>query len=335
MGAVSTLPVAWRLVFSLLHGVAIASFFIIGHDCVHNAFFEGRRKNRFWGRIAYGFCWHSISLWKVVHNINHHGRTNLKGVDDVWAPFSLKEFREAPAWRRLLERVYRGPFGHLIYYQTQYLYPKLVLPIHPMARGRWRTHMSESVFVLMFGAVLILSWLGASIAMGGVANLGSAFLFGALIPFVFWNALTSFTIYIQHTNPQVHWFENEEDWSHLNGQIRGTVDTVMPFPIAPLYSEVLRHTAHHDNPTIPVYRLPQSQDRLNRKFSTDITTASFGFAWYWRTLKACKLYDFERRCWTDFSGQQTSPTYFDRFEPRPNPFAEKLDQDRKPSKDVA
>jgi hypothetical protein len=28
---------------------------------------------------------------------------------------------------------------------------------------------------------------------------------------------------------------------------------------------------------------------------------------YWRTCKACKLYDYRRHCWTDFAGTPTSP----------------------------
>ena len=322
--AVSDLPAAWRLIGALFHGVALASFFIIGHDCVHNAFFETRRQNQFLGRFAYGFCWHSISLWKLVHNINHHGRTNLKGTDDVWAPFSPAEFKALPFWRRLTERAYRGPLGHLIYYQTQYLLPKLILPVHRLSRPHWRQHIRESLFVIGFGLFLTVATVSLALAFHGTEGLVMSLVYGALIPFIFWNTLTSFTIYVQHTNQKVHWFASEEQWSHHNGQIRGTVDTIMPVRLAPLYSEVMRHTAHHDNPTIPVYRLPKIQDRLNRTHRSDITSDRFNWRTYFDNMRRCKLYDFEKRCWTDFDGVPTSLTYEERFAAPENPFTPEI-----------
>jgi omega-6 fatty acid desaturase (delta-12 desaturase) len=32
----------------------------------------------------------------------------------------------------------------------------------------------------------------------------------------------------------------------------------------------------------------------------------FSWRWYFDTARRCKLYDFQRRCWTDFSGLPTS-----------------------------
>ena len=32
----------------------------------------------------------------------------------------------------------------------------------------------------------------------------------------------------------------------------------------------------------------------------------FSWRWYFDTARKCKLYDFTRRCWTDFQGQATS-----------------------------
>ena len=32
----------------------------------------------------------------------------------------------------------------------------------------------------------------------------------------------------------------------------------------------------------------------------------FSWRWYFETARKCKLYDFTRRCWTDFQGRPTS-----------------------------
>jgi omega-6 fatty acid desaturase (delta-12 desaturase) len=38
-----------------------------------------------------------------------------------------------------------------------------------------------------------------------------------------------------------------------------------------------------------------------------IIVQPFSWGWYFKTAKACKLYDFSRECWTDFQGRMTSP----------------------------
>ncbi|WP_306252724.1 fatty acid desaturase [Parvularcula sp. IMCC14364] len=309
----SDAPIWVRVLACMVHTITLSVLFTIGHDCVHNAFFRTRFWNRWGGRFAFGFLLHSTSLWKQVHNINHHGRTNLKGVDDVWAPFSPEEFRTLPGWRQWLERVYRGPFGHLIYYQSQYLLPKVILPIWGETRIHWRKHVFDSGFVVFFCAGLILLTLGLKALVNPQGSLWVALLLASVIPFIIWNALLSFTIYVQHTNPGVHWFDRLDDWSHHNAHIRGTVDTILPTGVIPLYAEVMRHTAHHDNPTTPIYALPVAQERLNALHTDDITRFRVNWPEYWQIVRACKLYDYRKRCWTDFDGQPTSPTYFERF----------------------
>lgn len=311
---------ALKFVGALLNGVAVAVFFIIGHDCVHNAFFEKRVANEIFGRVAYGLCWHSVSLWRIVHNVNHHTRTNLKSVDDVWRPFSPAEFARLPRWRRLLERAFRHPLGHLIYYQLAFLFPKLILPLNEQTRPHWRRHLPDSLFVLAFG----FSVLAGIVAIGGWLNpqssLVSRLAFGAFAPFVFWNALTSLTIYIQHTHPDVHWFADEERWSFYRGQIEGTTDVLFDVKAIPLYSEVLRHNAHHSFPKIPVYKLPEAQEKLLDCYGDAVTQWRLGLKALLDIHRRCKLYDYDAQRWTDFEGRPTSATWFDRDKAEANPF---------------
>jgi omega-6 fatty acid desaturase (delta-12 desaturase) len=58
----------------------------------------------------------SYSAWAIGHNGRHHPFTNLVTHDHVWAPFSKADFDRLPWWRRSLERVYRTPLGHGLYY---------------------------------------------------------------------------------------------------------------------------------------------------------------------------------------------------------------------------
>jgi len=64
--------------------------------------------------------------------------------------------------------------------------------------------------------------------------------------------------------------------------------------------------------SIPLYKLKAAQARIEEMLPTRIVVQRFSWRWYFGTARRCKLYDFTRRCWTDFKGQQTS-------EPRPLP----------------
>jgi acyl-lipid omega-6 desaturase (Delta-12 desaturase) len=109
-GAVAPPPIFLNVLFSFANGVFIALLFIIGHDAAHGSFVPVRSLNRWIARIAFIPCVHPASLWRLVHNTLHHGRTNLKWVDGVWVPMSTDEYRYARPLRRWLERVYRVRF---------------------------------------------------------------------------------------------------------------------------------------------------------------------------------------------------------------------------------
>ena len=51
----------------------------------------------------------------------------------------------------------------------------------------------------------------------------------------------------------------------------------------------------------------QAQAKLEEMLPGRIIVQPFSWGWYFKTAKACKLYDFTRECWTDFQGHMTSP----------------------------
>lgn len=333
--ALSNLGLAANIIGAVLNGVSLAVFFIIGHDCVHHAFFTGRLTNQIFGRIAYGLCWHSVSLWKVIHNINHHTRTNLNTVDDVWRPFSPAQFRALPRWRRGLERVFRHPLGHFVYYQLDFLFPKLIIPLNDQTRPQWRRHLPDSLFVIAFTAAVLTGIVVVGGLLNPASSIGARLFFGALIPFIFWNALTSFTIYVQHTHPNIHWFDREDRWTFYRGQIEGTADVVFPLKVIPLYSDVLRHSAHHSFPKVPVYKLPAAQTRLVERYGRAVTQWRLGLRTVLDIHRRCKLYDYEAQRWTDFDGKPTSASWFDRSAGEENPFRRQISGETRRATDAA
>ncbi len=63
------------------------------------------------GRIACLPSYHPYTSWTHAHCSLHHAWTCFKGKHPDFAPMSKAEYDALPAWRRLVERLYRSPIG--------------------------------------------------------------------------------------------------------------------------------------------------------------------------------------------------------------------------------
>lgn len=302
--AIAPFSLPLNILFSIANGVFIAMLFILGHDCCHGTLVPGRKWNLWLGRIAFVPAIHSVSLWRETHNKLHHGRTNLKGFDPVWAPMSIAEYRAASPARRWLERAYRSGFGPVIYYLIDIWIPKLVLPFqYPK---QWKRHLPDSIFVIAGFAFTLMIVVILGKALSPDRALWLTLTLGWVIPFAVWNYLAAITTYMNHTHPEIAWFADESEWSSHGANVAGTVYVTLPLDILPLYSDVMAHTAHHAKLAAPVYALPDEQVALKARFGADIKEYRFSISGYRRIAKTCKLFDFEKMCWTDFAGVPTS-----------------------------
>jgi omega-6 fatty acid desaturase (delta-12 desaturase) len=301
-GALAPMPLGANLLFAVANGVFIALLFILGHDAAHGSLVRSRKLNRRLARLAFIPCAHNVSLWRTIHNQRHHSRTNLKGVDSVWAPMSKAEYDAFTSPRRLLERIYRGPWGPLVYYYAEFWFHRMLLPLAPDVRSQWKRHIPESFFVIG-GLVLTVS---------GIEAVGHALMperswllilaVGWILPFTIWNYLMAFTIYLNHTHPAIIWFKDEVQWRKFKSYAIDTAFVRMPLNLIPVYTKVMAHTAHHHHTNVPVYVLLDAQDKLE-KSGLPVITYILTPASYRKIYRACKLFDFERMCWTDFNGE--------------------------------
>jgi omega-6 fatty acid desaturase (delta-12 desaturase) len=305
--AVGPLPIWANIVFAIGNGFMIAMLFLIGHDCQHGAFVPGRRWNLRLGQLAFLPCLHGASLWRYAHHILHHGRTNLKGRDPVWSPMSLEEYRAASPGRRLLERVYRSAAGPLIYYYANFWPFVVLVPASDKLRGRRMRHLPDAVFVLTGFAITLIAiaWLGHALVPQRPWWL--TLLLGWALPFAVWNYLAGFSFYLNHTHPDLPWFDDEDLWRKHGNPLTTTVSLKMPLNVLPLYASSMAHTAHHERPVTPVYALEAAQNSIRERNSSATREYVLSIREYRRIVKACKLFDFHRMCWTDFSGTPTSP----------------------------
>jgi acyl-lipid omega-6 desaturase (Delta-12 desaturase) len=126
------------------------------------------------------------------------------------------------------------------------------------------------------------------------------------LPFYVWTMLMGYAIYLHHTHPRAIWYAEREQWSYFGAQVANSVHIRLPRALEWLFGNIMKHTAHHVHPAIPCYRLPSSQEYLEAAYSPDIISERLTMRRLRNTISTCKLYDYERHCWLDFAGNQTT-----------------------------
>lgn len=312
VAAVVLLDAVWaKLLAGLAAGFVIGRLFIIGHDACHQSYTPHRRLNRWIGRIAFLPSMTPYSLWDVGHNVVHHGFTNLKSRDFVWQPLTVEEYAALSPARRWLERVYRSGFGPGLYYLIEMWWLRMFFPSARYLPARRGIFVADSLLALGAG----LAWIGALAAAAAATGQSAVLLvaLGFVVPFVFWNFMIGFVVYVHHTHTAVQWHEDKADWSASDPFVSTTVHLSFPLGIGALMHHIMEHTAHHVDMSIPLYRLKAAQALLERSLPGRIIVQRFSWRWYFDTARRCKLYDVTAKQWLDFAGRPTGQTTVGRL----------------------
>lgn len=308
-GALSDAPLVVNLLFSLFAGLVIGQLFILGHDACHQSLAASQWLNALLARLAFVPALHACSLWNLEHNLKHHGHTNLKGQDPSWPPMTKAEYEASTPLRRWLERVFRGPFGPGLYFMTQMWIRRHLFPLGADAAHLWRKHLPDSVFVSC--AYLLQAWVivNAGTYLAPAKTALAVISLGLVIPFLAWNWIMGLVIYLHHTHPSIPWFDKAPKMSRSTLQLRVTAHVIFPQPLRGLLYSIMEHPAHHLQVNIPLDRLAAAQAQLQNSSSDHLLRYEWDLATYLQIIKACKLYDFDAKCWTDFKGQPTSSVH--------------------------
>lgn len=298
-------PPLLQLLAGAFTGLVIARLFILGHDACHQSLTPHRRLNRWLGRLVFLPSLTPYSLWDVGHNVVHHGYTNLKGFDFVWEPRSLAEYRALPAWRRALERVYRSGWAPWLYYLVEIWWARMMFPSRRHMPTRRAIFVRDCLLVSAAAAVWIAGLVAAALATGqSVAWLVAV---GFVLPFLVWNGMIGFVVYVHHTHAGVAWYADKATWAAAQPFVSTTVHLTFRSAMGAFLHHIMEHTAHHVDMGVPLYRLPRAQALLEERLAGHIVVQPFSWRWYADTARRCKLYDFDARCWTDFDGKATTP----------------------------
>ena len=99
--------------FALLLALPMAGLFMrlfmFQHDCGHGSFFSSRQHNDAVGRVIGVLTLMPYTYWRRTHGIHHATAGNLdrRGLGDI-DTLTLREYVEAPWWRRFFYRFYRS-----------------------------------------------------------------------------------------------------------------------------------------------------------------------------------------------------------------------------------
>ena len=294
----------YKVLLGNVAGFIIGRLFIIGHDACHQSLTTHRGLNRVLGRIAFLPSLTPYSLWDVGHNVVHHGYTNLKGFDFVWAPLTREEFDALPAWQKMLNRIYRSGWAPGLYYMIEIWWLRMFFPSKGYMETRRPAFFWDNVLVSAFAVLWIAGIVAAALVTG--QSVALLLLTGVIIPFAFWCSMVGFVVYVHHTHVRVSWYDDRGTWARAQPFISTTVHLTFPLRLGAVMHHIMEHTAHHLDMSIPLYRLKNAQKMLEDMLPQRIVIQQFSWRWYFDTARRCKLYDFTQRCWTAYSGVATS-----------------------------
>ena len=292
-----------KLFCSVLAGFKISTLFIIGHDASHNALTNSKILNQVIARIVFLPSLHNYGLWLVEHNRIHHQATNIKGMDS-WSPLSKEEYDLLPAWRKTLERFYRSIPGICFYYMIERWWKNKFYPFNNI-KGKYNSVKWDFLLVLFY----LVSYVSFLAYVGAVSTYSSSIeliLLGFVFPFLIWNFMMGFTVYQHHTHETIPWNKSRKDREKQGGQEDFTMHVQYPHWYNLVSHNIMEHTAHHVDPSIPMYNLDKAQKKLSDFLGNDINVIKFSFSGFIKTLSKCKLYDFDENKWLDFDGKQTA-----------------------------
>ena len=294
---------AVKLVGTVIVTAAIVRLFLIGHDACHGAFFGNPKLNSAFGRVAFLPSMTAFSLWEVGHNTAHHGFNNLKGRDQVWTPFSKAEFDALPRHRQVLERLYRSGLGWGAYYLIEMWWKKLYFASRKEIGSSRREYRLDSLLVTA-GALI---WVVAVALVARATGQSFALLatLAVVVPFLLWNGVIGFVVFLHHTSPKIAWFQNRQEWQRHRAYLTSTARVTLPFGIDRLMHNIMEHNAHHLNPRVPMFALRAAQQVLRDRFP-DLCDYHLDWRTYVDSVRRCKLYDYAGHAWLDFRGQVTA-----------------------------
>jgi len=299
-----------KLAGSLAIAAAMGRLFSFAHNAAHENLATSRRLNRVLAFFAFTPIFYNYRLWCHEHHALHHPYCN-DTKPDAYRPFSKAEFDALPKWRQWLERLYRGPYviGWSVYYlKERHVQTKIWVPAY-VPRELRRAAWLNSAWVVAYASALVALLVHAP-AFANNLTVTSALLLGLVIPFMLFDGADGFTLYVQHTDPRIPWFRDDE----IDRDGPGRTELISVHLDVPRWfgwyaHDTYAHPVHHLLPRIPFFNAYAAQQELDRLLGPAAVVRKPSLAWLRTTTRCCQLYDWEKKQWLGFDGKPTYPAY--------------------------
>lgn len=244
-----SLSVSWwaTIPLAVLAGAFLVRIFIIFHDCGHGSFFKSKRANDILGLISGVLTFTPYYQWRWEHAIHHGtaGHVDKRGTGDVWT-MTIKEYLEAPRWKRVVYRIVRNPFI-LLFVAPFVLF--VVIQRIPSTTGRrerrsvWWMNLMVACFVVAMSWIYgIKDYLLVQLIVTMVAGAGGVWMF-----------------YVQHQFEDAYW-EQGDNWDYTTAALQGSSFYKLPAILQWFSGNIGFHHIHHLNPRVPNYNLQRCHD---------------------------------------------------------------------------
>ncbi len=186
------------LALAPLAGGFMIRLFIIFHDCGHGSFFRSRRANEIVGFVTGVITLTPTHQWWRAHAIHHAtaGDLDRRGVGDVWT-LTVREYRDAPLWKRAVYRFFRNPVVLLI---LGPVYSFVIMNRFAGPKAGKRERMSVDLTNVALAVIVVT--LAATIGW-------KAYLTVHLLIFAFGTPVGVWLFYVQHQFEGVYWRRHE------------------------------------------------------------------------------------------------------------------------------
>jgi omega-6 fatty acid desaturase (delta-12 desaturase) len=294
-------PKIWlKLLYAFMTGSAIGVLFVAGHDASHGCLSRSARRGRWLARLAFLPSLHPNETWTEGHNRQHHTWTNLSTKDTGYTPLTLEQYSALSAVQKLIIRFGSTPSGIWAAYMR--IWWQNIIRVR-----RGRIHDANAYRLELASlAAFCIGQVAVALKFGGLAALGERYfaelLVSIVLPFLIWNWTMAFVTILQHSHPQVRWYDDEKEWTVFKGQVEGCVHIKWPVWFEYAFLNIFDHTAHHSDKSISLFHLKGAQAALEEAFSDSIVVCRGSFRHLLDVLRICRLYDYRAHRWRDWNG---------------------------------
>lgn len=282
-----------RLFFGAIAGCAVAFMFVWAHDAAHGALFKSRRVSEVLGSLFMLPSLNMYRLWSYGHNKVHHGFTCYTPIDWIWRPITPAEYVAKSFLGRLIYRLERSPYTCALHYLLRVWWPGMVrFKPDPNMRDRHLFTFSKIVTLAFF--------LGYSFAAYRYAGGAIGVLAVVIVPFLVFNYFISLFVFLNHTHPDIPFFDDRKEWSNTIGQVYCSTVVRCSALSEMLIHNILIHVPHHTDNRIPFYHLKKAYEDIRREYGHYIHEYRFSFSTVGSIFRRCKLYDYENKVWYSF-----------------------------------